>query len=293
MVALAEKYSRTANTEEKRTARNSYMPKNAYRDFFLQAQNRGPAQNNRVLSTKYLDDSTGWYYYGYRYYSPELGRWPSRDPIGEDGGMNLYGYVGNAPQDKSDAYGLAVTASAYRTHYHGSVEASTKSFTYNPSYLNTDGSGPGAYVRPAASLVSGMSGAVHASYRAHTKLSALPWYLPGVIKLQLSADLYGKLKICGCCEGNMVKVDWKIRAEISSSGRLYGAMASTATFDSHSICVSPSTSPQLQTGTDTYALPAGTCIEIPFNVGHGWIDLNSSGAGASAMAMIVARAYCP
>ncbi len=27
------------------------------------------------------------YYYGYRYYSPELGRWPSRDPIGEWGGM--------------------------------------------------------------------------------------------------------------------------------------------------------------------------------------------------------------
>jgi RHS repeat-associated protein len=94
MVALAEKYSRTANTEEKRTARNSYMPKNAYRDFFLQAQNRGPAQNNRVLSAKYLDDSTGWYYYGFRYYSPELGRWPSRDPKDEQGFSLLVGANG-------------------------------------------------------------------------------------------------------------------------------------------------------------------------------------------------------
>ncbi|MDI6810040.1 MAG: RHS repeat-associated core domain-containing protein, partial [Candidatus Eisenbacteria bacterium] len=29
-------------------------------------------------------------YYGYRYYSPELGRWLSRDPIQERGGRNLY-----------------------------------------------------------------------------------------------------------------------------------------------------------------------------------------------------------
>jgi RHS repeat-associated protein len=34
-------------------------------------------------------------YYGYRYYDPETGRWPSRDPIGEMGGVNLYGFVGN------------------------------------------------------------------------------------------------------------------------------------------------------------------------------------------------------
>ena len=34
-------------------------------------------------------------YYGYRYYDPVTGRWPSRDPIGERGGVNLYGFVGN------------------------------------------------------------------------------------------------------------------------------------------------------------------------------------------------------
>ena len=33
--------------------------------------------------------------YGYRYYDPVTGRWPSRDPIEEMGGMNLYGFVGN------------------------------------------------------------------------------------------------------------------------------------------------------------------------------------------------------
>ena len=33
--------------------------------------------------------------YGYRYYDPVTGRWPSRDPIEEEGGVNLYGFVGN------------------------------------------------------------------------------------------------------------------------------------------------------------------------------------------------------
>lgn len=34
-------------------------------------------------------------HYGYRYYDPETGRWLNRDPIGEMGGLNLYGFVGN------------------------------------------------------------------------------------------------------------------------------------------------------------------------------------------------------
>jgi hypothetical protein len=46
------------------------------------------------------------YYYGYRYYIPKLGRWLSRDPIGERGGNNLYGFVGNDGVNRVDAYGL-------------------------------------------------------------------------------------------------------------------------------------------------------------------------------------------
>jgi RHS repeat-associated protein len=47
------------------------------------------------FSTKPLDSATGLYYYGYRWYDPLTGRWPSRDPIEEEGGLNLYGFVGN------------------------------------------------------------------------------------------------------------------------------------------------------------------------------------------------------
>ena len=37
------------------------------------------------FSTKYFDSETGLYYYGYRYYSPSLMRWLTRDPIEEQG----------------------------------------------------------------------------------------------------------------------------------------------------------------------------------------------------------------
>lgn len=46
------------------------------------------------------------YYYGYRYYGPNDGRWVSRDPIGEQGGVNLYGFVGNDANDIVDVLGL-------------------------------------------------------------------------------------------------------------------------------------------------------------------------------------------
>jgi hypothetical protein len=43
--------------------------------------------------------------YGYRYYDPLTGRWPSRDPIEEEGGVNLYGFVGNSAVDDVDVLG--------------------------------------------------------------------------------------------------------------------------------------------------------------------------------------------
>jgi RHS repeat-associated protein len=58
------------------------------------------------FSTKYQDDETGLLYYGYRYYNSSTGRWLSRDPIGEQGSLNLYLFVNNAPLTYFDPYGL-------------------------------------------------------------------------------------------------------------------------------------------------------------------------------------------
>jgi RHS repeat-associated protein len=58
------------------------------------------------FSTKYYDTETGLYYYGYRYYSVEMGRWLSRDPMGEEGGVNLYVMAGNSIINTYDILGL-------------------------------------------------------------------------------------------------------------------------------------------------------------------------------------------
>lgn len=55
------------------------------------------AANPVRFSRKYWDDETGLGYWGYRYYSPSLGRWISRDVIEEAGGLNIYAYGFNAP----------------------------------------------------------------------------------------------------------------------------------------------------------------------------------------------------
>jgi len=58
------------------------------------------------FSTKYQDEESGYYYYGFRYYDPETGRWLNRDPIEEQGGYNLYGFVGNNGMNEWDYNGL-------------------------------------------------------------------------------------------------------------------------------------------------------------------------------------------
>jgi len=57
------------------------------------------------FSTKYFDVEIGLYYYGYRYYSADLGRWISQDPLEENGGVNLYCFTLNAPVFNIDSLG--------------------------------------------------------------------------------------------------------------------------------------------------------------------------------------------
>jgi len=52
---------------------------------------------------------------GNRFYHPPLGRWVSRDPIGYEGGVNLYEYVGGMPCNSLDPYGLARFCCTYLT----------------------------------------------------------------------------------------------------------------------------------------------------------------------------------
>jgi RHS repeat-associated protein len=59
------------------------------------------------FSTKPLDAESGLHYYGYRYYAPGTGQWIGRDPSGESGGINLFGFLRNATPNGVDALGLS------------------------------------------------------------------------------------------------------------------------------------------------------------------------------------------
>ncbi len=69
----------------------------------------------------------------YRAYDPELGRWLNEDPIGESGGLNLYGYVGNSPVVGVDPLGLVL-----RTRYmlNGARGTLKKDFSEAYNYLS-------------------------------------------------------------------------------------------------------------------------------------------------------------
>lgn len=96
------------------------------------------------FSTKYLDTETNLYYYGYRYYSPELGRWLNRDPIGDSAFFNFYTanksddeihrlydealrpaylFASNNPVNAIDAFGLEVLLEAHPIRLTGQNHA--------------------------------------------------------------------------------------------------------------------------------------------------------------------------
>ncbi len=59
------------------------------------------------FSTKRYFKELELYYYGYRWYIPELGRWTTDDPIGLKGGTcNLYNFCNNSPLIYTDFHGL-------------------------------------------------------------------------------------------------------------------------------------------------------------------------------------------
>ncbi|MCK9304844.1 MAG: RHS repeat-associated core domain-containing protein [Bacteroidales bacterium] len=73
------------------------------------------------FSTKYFDKITGLYYYGHRYYDLVLMRWLSKDPIEEEGGLNLYCAMCNNAISFVDPFGLEIKGPdsivVYSTNY--------------------------------------------------------------------------------------------------------------------------------------------------------------------------------
>ena len=92
----------SAASDGSETARYEYGP------FGEQIRVTGPAAalNPFRFSTKRTENTTDLVLYEFRAYVPSLGRWVSRDPISEGGGVNVYGFVYNAVLAYVDPQGL-------------------------------------------------------------------------------------------------------------------------------------------------------------------------------------------
>ena len=79
----------------------------------LRATGPAAAANSLRFSTQFADALTRRVKYLYRDYDAGTGRWMSRDPIEEYGGINLHAFVANSPPNIFDFLGLATRTVRY------------------------------------------------------------------------------------------------------------------------------------------------------------------------------------
>ncbi|BBO91770.1 hypothetical protein DSCOOX_49500 [Desulfosarcina ovata subsp. ovata] len=63
-------------------------------------------ENNLRFPGQYYDAETGLHYNYHRYYDPATGRYLTADPIGLEGGINIFAYTSNNPVNLIDPFGL-------------------------------------------------------------------------------------------------------------------------------------------------------------------------------------------
>jgi len=88
-------------------------------------QEEGQIKQNLRFQGQSLDRETGLHYNTFRYYDPDIGRFTTPDPIGLDGGLNLYQYAPN-PIMWIDPWGwVALDAPGYNLYHIINVENNT------------------------------------------------------------------------------------------------------------------------------------------------------------------------
>ncbi|WP_440094210.1 RHS repeat domain-containing protein [Pseudomonas syringae] len=139
-------------------------------------------EQNLRFQGQYFDIETGLHYNTFRYYDPEIGRFTTQDPIGLDGGFNLYQYAENSIS-WVDPFGLSPcsvrTVNNTKIHGRGQVDGTpghnqfseaianklAMSGKFKDVYLNRSynfAKGPGVSARRPDVMAVDVNGKVHA-----------------------------------------------------------------------------------------------------------------------------------
>jgi hypothetical protein len=206
----------------------------------------------------------------------------NRDPIGEKGGLNVYGFVGNGPIDLLDAYGLmTVTISVLLPH--GSIEWDDGTPHPWPSYFSTDHMGANASQTERHGSIyrrvtEGNPGIIIA--RERTTFAGMTGRR-GVFRriplgLQLSTSVNGIIKICECCSSGKIRLNWRVRAAYSSGRLVSGGRASYAWIvnndSGHYVRANVMNQNRTLSGVEDFVTDSAGCISVGYGVGAAWVD---------------------
>ena len=159
---------------------------------------------------QYYDVESGLYYNYFRTYDPAIGRYIESDPIGLDGGLNTFGYVGGSPVNWWDPLGLKIVG-----NWEGGVSASasgniakillldfkvralTASVSLAEIFVTATGTAKGRVKCTETDDCTGTvlrewelsgSGSVTNSTSFHASVTPLPWW--GSLGIMAAANLY-------------------------------------------------------------------------------------------------------
>lgn len=120
-----------------------------YLDRFENTRGFGCSAHNKKAFGKYFadrltpylytgrrySDFTSQYFNRNRYYSPALGRFISKDPIGFNGGNNLYRYADNNPALYTDPFGLIWVFAGWTQYLESNVDVNRDpTYRYLPRF---------------------------------------------------------------------------------------------------------------------------------------------------------------
>ncbi len=101
---------------------------------------------------QYFDAESGLYYNYFRTYDPTIGRYIESDPVGLNGGLNIFGYVNGSPMGYSDPLGLCKVEASCNLLSAGPILGSNVSHCF---IVVTEPGGGSSYFRGGPSSSGG------------------------------------------------------------------------------------------------------------------------------------------